>query len=245
MMARNIKLILDYEGTAYHGWQFQENALSVQEKLEEAIFKLTGERVRVTAAGRTDAGVHARGQVANFKIQKNLAAHHVEMGLNAHLPRDIAVVSAEEVGADFNARFAAQKRVYQYYISTEKTAMRRNFCWQVFQKIDTGVLQPLAEMLIGEHDFGAFARVEVQSSHKMCTVYESRWFREKNFWIYRVVANRFLHGMVRTLVGTMIDAARGKITVEQFREIFQSGDRLAAGQTAPAKGLVLEEVIYD
>lgn len=245
MMERNIKLILDYEGTAYHGWQFQENALSVQEKLEEAILKLTGERVRVTAAGRTDTGVHARGQVANFKIQKNLPVHNIEMGLNDHLPRDIAVISAEVAEPDFNARFGAKKRVYHYYISTEKTAMMRNFCWQVFQKIDTGVLQPLAEMLIGEHDFGAFSRVEVQSDHKMCTVYESRWFREKSFWIYRIAANRFLHGMVRTIVGTMMDVAQGKLTVEQFREIFRSKDRLAAGQTAPAKGLVLEEVIYD
>lgn len=109
-MERNIKLILEYEGTAYQGWQYQENATSVQEKLEEAILKLTGERVRVAAAGRTDAGVHARGQVVNFKIQKDLPAHKIEMGLNAHLPRDIAVKSAEVVSPLFNARFQAKKK---------------------------------------------------------------------------------------------------------------------------------------
>jgi len=244
-MERNIKLILDYEGTAYRGWQYQDNAVSIQGKLEEAIFKLSGERVRVTAAGRTDAGVHARGQVVNFNIVKNLPIHNIEMGLNAHLPKDIAVKSAEVVGPEFNARFSAKKRVYQYYISTEKTAMGRNFCWQIFQKLDTTVLKPLADMLIGQHDFGAFSRVEVQSNSKVCTVYESFWRSEKKMWIYRIVANRFLHGMVRTIVGTMIDVAKGRFSEAQFREIFLSRDRLQAGQTAPARGLVLEEVIYE
>jgi tRNA pseudouridine38-40 synthase len=243
-MERNIKIILDYEGTAYHGWQYQDNAVSIQGKLEQAIFKLTGEKVRVTAAGRTDAGVHARGQVVNFRIKKKIPIHNIEMGLNAHLPKDIAVKMADEVNPGFNARFWAKKRVYQYYLSTEKTAILRNFCWQLFQKIDTTVLMPMAGMLIGEHDFGAFSRLEVQSPHKICTVYESCWFNEKNMWIYRIAANRFLHGMVRTIVGTMIDVARGKLTLAQFREIFHSADRLAAGQTAPAKGLVLEEVLY-
>ncbi len=244
-MERNIKLILEYEGTAYQGWQYQENATSVQEKLEEAILKLTGERVRVAAAGRTDAGVHARGQVVNFKIQKDLPAHKIEMGLNAHLPRDIAVKSAEVVSPLFNARFQAKKRVYQYYISTRRTALARNFCWQVFHQLDTAILNPLAEMLPGEHDFGAFSRVEVQSNHKMCFVYESHWIQERGQLIYRIAANRFLHGMVRTIVGTMIDVARGKLAPEQFREIFESRNRLAAGPAAPAKGLVLEEVIYE
>lgn len=244
-MERNIKLILEYEGTAYQGWQYQENAVSIQEKLEDAIFKLTGERVRVAAAGRTDAGVHARGQVVNFKIQKDLPAHKIEMGLNAYLPRDIAVTSAEVVSPLFNARFQAKKRVYHYYISTRRTALARNFCWQVFHQLDIALLDHLAEMLLGEHDFGAFSRVEVQSDHKMCLVYESHWIQEKYLLIYRIAANRFLHGMVRTIVGTMIDAARGKLTAEQFREIFESRNRRKAGPAAPAKGLVLEEVIYD
>jgi tRNA pseudouridine38-40 synthase len=243
-MERNIKIVLDYEGTAYHGWQYQDNAVSIQGKLEKAIFKLTGETIRVTAAGRTDAGVHARGQVVNFQIKKKLPLHNIEMGLNAHLPKDIAVKSAEEVNPDFNARYWAKKRIYQYYISTEKTAMMRNFCWQFFQQIDPSILAPMAEILIGEHDFGAFSRLKIQAEHKICTVYESLWFREKNMWIYRIVANRFLHGMVRTIVGTMIDAARGKFTLEQFRKIFNSKDCQAAGQTAPANGLVLEEVVY-
>jgi tRNA pseudouridine38-40 synthase len=243
-MERNIKIVLEYEGTAYHGWQYQENLVTVQGKLEEAIHKLTGETVRVTAAGRTDSGVHARGQVVNFRINSNLPIHKIEMGLNAHLPRDISVKSAEVAEADFNARFSAKQRIYHYYISTERTALMRNFCWQFFQKFDTGVLNPLAELLIGQHDFGAFSRMEVQSDHKICIVFESRWFAEKHLWIYRIAANRFLHGMVRTIVGTMIDVARGRFSEAQFRGILESRDRLAAGSAAPAKGLVLEEVVY-
>lgn len=245
-MERNIKIVLDYDGTAYHGWQYQEHSVSVQEMVEKAIYKLTGETVRVTGAGRTDAGVHARGQVANFKTHTSLPLHKIEMGLNAHLPRDIAVKSAEEVAPDFNARFDAQKRVYHYYISPRRTALLRRYCWQFFQKFDHRVLSRLAEMLLGEHDFGAFSRVEVQSNHKRCRVYESRWFWDdlRELWVYRIVANRFLHGMVRTIVGTMMDVARGRFTVEQFEEIFRSGDRRKAGPAAPARGLVLEEVIY-
>ena len=243
-MERNIKIVLEYEGTAYHGWQFQKNAHSVQEKVEESIFKLTGEKVRVTAAGRTDAGVHARGQVVNFKIKKPLPLHKIEMGLNAHLPADIAVKTAEEVPADFNARFWAKQRIYHYYISTERTALKRNFCWQFFPEFDGALLHQLAEMVIGEHDFGAFSRVEVQSNHKRCAVYESVWKHEGSMWIYRIAANRFLHGMVRSIVGTMIDVARHRISMDDFRQIFESRDRTRAGPAAPAKGLVLEEVLY-
>ncbi len=243
-MERNIKIVLEYDGTLYHGWQYQNDLVTVQGTLEAAIRKLCSEFVRVTAAGRTDAGVHARGQVANFKIKNKLPIHSIKMGLNAHLPQDISVKSAEEVGPEFNARFQAKRRVYHYYISTERIALMRNVCWQLFQKFDSHMLNPLAKQLIGQHDFGAFSRVKVQSKHKICTVYESRWLNENRLLIYRVVANRFLHGMVRTIVGTIIDVARGRFSEEQFREIFTAKSRLAAGPAAPAKGLVLEEVVY-
>lgn len=243
-MERNIKTILEYEGTRYHGWQLQENADSIQGRLEQAIFKLCGERVRTTAAGRTDAGVHARGQVVNFRLKSKLPINKIEMGLNAHLPRDICVVSAEEVDDSFNARFAARKRVYQYFISTQRTAMLRNFSYQFFHRFDPAVLAPLSEMLLGKHDFGAFSRLEVQSATKICTVYQSQWRQEGPLWIYRIAADRFLHGMVRTIVGTLMDVARGRFQYEDFRRIFESCDRLQAGPAAPARGLVLEEVIY-
>ncbi len=244
MKERNIKLLIEYDGTAYHGWQRQENARSIQAELENAIEKLTGETVNLIAAGRTDAGVHARGQVANFRTHSRLPLHKIYMGINAYLPRDIVVKQAEEVPMDFHARFSARKRIYQYYLLTERTAIYRNYCWQFFQRFETDVLNDLASQIIGEHDFGAFSRVEVQSEHKRCQVWESRWFRKDDFWVYRIVANRFLHGMVRTLVGTMLDVARGRFTAEEFQEIFAAQDRTRAGEAAPARGLFLEEVVY-
>ncbi len=241
---RNIRLLVEYDGSNYHGWQRQENAPSVQETLENAIEQLTGETVRVTAAGRTDAGVHARGQVVNFRLRSALPVRNIYMGLNAYLPADVVVKKAEDAPLSFNARFDAKKRVYQYYILFERTAIYRNYCWTIFQKLDTELLQPLADLVVGTHDFGAFARVAAQSETKICRVYESRWFREKDFLIYRIVANRFLHGMVRTLVGTMVDVARGRFRFEQFEEILLSRDRTQAGPAAPARGLFLEEVVY-
>ena len=242
---RNIKIVVEYEGTNYHGWQWQENADTVQGRLMEAITRLTGEQTTITGAGRTDAGVHARGQVANFKIRKALPLHNIEMGLNAYLPRDIVVKSAEEVPPDFNARFDARKRIYQYYISPQRTALLRNMTWQFFSPFDEDLLHRTAAMIIGEHDFGAFSRVEVQSNHKRCIVYESRWFYKDGLLVYRIAANRFLHGMVRTLVGTMMDCARGKISLEEFEAIFLCRDRTQAGPAAPARGLILEAVEYD
>lgn len=237
-------MILEYEGTNYHGWQFQENAVTIQQKVEEAIFQLSGERVRVTGAGRTDAGVHARGQVANFLLEKNLTLYEIEGGMNAYLPEDIVVKYVEETSPGFNARYSAKRRVYLYQISTTRTALRRKFCWQVFQEFDSGVLNVLSQMLPGEHDFTSFTRSEAQSSHKRCIVYESHWTQDGDLLIYRISANRFLHGMVRSLVGTMMDVAFGKYGVDRFREIFEAKNRTEAGPAAPAKGLILEEVIY-
>lgn len=243
-MERNIKLILEYEGTNYHGWQFQENSITIQQKVEEAIFQLTGEKTRVTGAGRTDAGVHARGQVANFFLNKGLGLRQIEGGMNAHLPKDIVVKSAEAVDNSFNARFSAVKRTYQYYICLQRIAIMRNFCWQIFQRLNQDVLGEMSELLVGEHDFSSFARVETQTNHKKCIVFESVWKKQGDQLVYRIEANRFLHGMVRTIVGTMVDVALGKYSIEKFREIFQAKNRLGAGASAPAKGLILEKVTY-
>ncbi len=244
MTEKNIRLVIEYEGTRYHGWQSQDNAITVQDTLEKAIEQFSQERVRVIAAGRTDAGVHARGQVVNFRMKKTHPSHKILMAINSYLPEDIVVRKVDEVPFAFHSRFSAIRRVYQYYIRFEKTAIYRNYCWQIFQKIDTQTLPLLAEFLLGENDFSAFSRLDTQTQSKICHIYESSWKTENDFLIYRIVGNRFLHGMVRTIVGTMIDVARKKITSEQFISIFQSGDRNLAGESAPAKGLILEEIIY-
>lgn len=237
-------MILEYDGTSYHGWQRQENSLSIQQVVEEALKRLTGKKIGVVAAGRTDTGVHARQQVVHFQLPGDLPAEKVRMGLNAHLPADIVVKQAEEAPENFHARFDARKRTYHYYLLFEPTAIYRNFCWQVFYRLRREMLEQLAELLVGEHDFGAFSRVNIEAKNKICRVYESRWFREGDFLVYRIVANRFLHGMVRSIVGTMVDVARGRFTIEQFRHIFQSKDRNLAGTAAPPQGLFLQEIQY-
>lgn len=244
MDERNIRLLLEYDGTNYHGWQRQDNALSIQEILENAIKQLTQEKAKTIAAGRTDTGVHARGQVVNFKLKKYLPLHKIQLGLNTNLPSDIVVKKVEEVPKDFHARFDAKKRIYQYFISLERTAIYRNYSWQFFKKLNIEILKRQADLLLGEHDFGAFAKNEVSGENKICRIYKSQWKLENGFLVYRVIANRFLHGMVRTLVGTMTDVARGRFKFEQFDQVLKSRDRTTAGVAAPPHGLFLEEVKY-
>ena len=243
-MQRNIKLLIEYEGAKYHGWQVQDNAITIQAALENAILKLTGEKVRITGSGRTDAGVHARGQVANFFLQKNIPDYKIVKGINAYLPEDIKVKSAEQVDKDFHSRYSAKRRYYNYYIFQGYTVLMRQFSWQVFQKFNDSFLNDCAKIIIGDHDFSSFSRVDVDSDHKRCIVYTSEWSIEPPLYIYKISANRFLHGMVRTLVGTMMDVAFGKYSLERFTQIFLEKNRIKAGPAAPAKGLVLEKIIY-
>ncbi|GAB4365655.1 MAG: tRNA pseudouridine(38-40) synthase TruA [Calditrichia bacterium] len=243
-MAQNIRLQLEYEGTHYHGWQRQPNAITVQETLENAIKQFTQEQVRVIAAGRTDTGVHARRQIVNFFLEKAVPVSRIPPGINDYLPKDIVVHEAAVVPDDFHARYSAIRRTYHYYILFGKTALYRNFCWQVYYRLDKELLPIMAEKLVGEHDFGAFARFDTGTSHKLCHVYESQWVQEGIFWVYRISANRFLRGMVRSIVGTMIDVARGRFTLEQFQKIFHSRNRIEAGVAAPPCGLFLHSVEY-
>jgi tRNA pseudouridine38-40 synthase len=241
----NIRLIIEYDGTNYHGWQRQANAITVQETLENAIERMTQEKVTTIAAGRTDTGVHARGQVVNFKLHKKLALAKIRPGINSYLPDDIVVKKADQVPLDFNARFDARKRIYQYFLSLERTAIFRKYSWEYFHKINFEDLQEISALLLGEHDFSAFVKYQAQQEQKVCFVHESFWRKESMFMIYRIEANRFLHGMVRGLVGTMLDVARGRFTLKQFKQIFESKDRTRAGVAAPAHGLFLEEVFYN
>jgi tRNA pseudouridine38-40 synthase len=244
-MKNNYSIIVEYDGTRYHGWQSQNNALAIQDILEESIQKLTEEQVRITGSGRTDAGVHARGQVANFKLKKKWNLHKLYKGLNSKLPEDIVVHQVKEMPPGFNARFDAKKRVYQYFVSPGESAIHRRYCWQVFYKLNKMALYEISPVLIGVHDFSSFAKLEADNSSRMCEVYESNWSEEHGFLIYRIEANRFLWGMVRGIVGTMIDVARGYFSKEQFENILLARDRNQAGQNAPAQGLFLENVVYE
>ena len=238
-------MIIEYDGTCFHGWQSQKNAIAIQNQVEKSIFELTEEKIRITASGRTDAGVHARGQVANFYLNKKWPLRTLCKGLNAHLPADIVVKDIKDVTSGFNARFDAIKRVYHYYIYLGETAIHRRYCWQIYYKIDKAALFNLSSVVTGVHDFSSFSRLETQTSSKICRVFDSEWSEEQDFLVYRIEANRFLRGMVRTLVGTMIDVARGRFSSEQFEQIFLAQDRKKAGQTAPPQGLFLEKVLYE
>ena len=241
---RNIKLLLEYDGTNYVGWQRQDNGRSIQGEIESVAQKILQEKVSIIGAGRTDAGVHARGQVANFRTETKLTNEQVKGGLNGLLPEDIAVLSVEEVQLDFHARFSAKERHYSYLISLLPTALDRNFSWQLAYSLDVNLLDKCAKHILGVQDFESFCRAHSDVKHYNCHIKSSSWTKTENKLLYEIQADRFLYGMVRALVGTMIDVARSYITFDEFQTILEKKNRTEAGMAAPAKGLVLEKVVY-
>ena len=241
---QTIRLIIEYDGTDYVGWQFQINGRSVQEEIEKAIKQILQSDIRIIGGGRTDAGVHARGQVASFSIERDVETGSLAKSMNAVLPASIIIREASEVALDFNARYDAKKRRYAYFISQEPTAIHRNYCWQVFQSLNFELMQNCASSIIGEHGFRSFCKVETDLHQHQCTVNYAEWKRKDGLLVFEIIANRFLHGMVRTLVGTMVNIGRGHTKIEDFKNILEAKDRSTAGMSAPAKGLFLEEIIY-
>jgi tRNA pseudouridine38-40 synthase len=241
---RNIKLEIEYDGTNYVGWQRQENGRSIQGEIESVLHNVLQEKVNVLGAGRTDAGVHARGQVANFRTESTLSIEKINAALNGLLPQDIVIHSSKEVPLEFHARFSAKSRRYSYFITSEPTALQRLYSWNLRYRLELESMSAAAEKVLGRHDFKSFCKIGAEVNHHLCTVHESIW-TVSNAWIqYQITADRFLHGMVRALVGTMVDVGRGYITLEEFCSILEAKSRDAAGAAAPAKGLVLEEVMY-
>ena len=241
---RNIKLVLEYDGTDFVGWQSQTNGRSVQDVITNVLDQILQEPITLIGAGRTDAGVHARGQVANFKTNASLGVSSILAALNGTLPEDIYVHSAEEVDEKFHARFDAKERLYKYYISLKPTAIGRQYQWYVKYDLDVDLMNRIAREIEGEHDFESFTKSEALVPHFRCTVFKSEWSKTPNMLIYEIRANRFLHGMVRALVGTMVDIGRGYMPASAFQEILAAKDRRKAGMAVPARGLFLEEIVY-
>jgi tRNA pseudouridine38-40 synthase len=239
-----IRLTLEYDGTDFVGWQFQTNGRSVQEEVEKAIKQILQVDVRITGGGRTDAGVHARGQVASFPVEQEVDIQSLAKSLNAVLPHDVVVREALVQPQNFNARYSAKSRNYKYYINQGPTALRRNYCWQVFQTIDVELMQKCAQQIVGEHGFRSFCKVESDLHNHRCTINSADWKHKDDLLIFEISANRFLRGMVRTLVGTMVNVGRGHTPYEEFANIFNANDRAVAGMSAPAQGLFLEEITY-
>ncbi len=241
---RNIKLLLEYDGTHFHGWQFQPGFRTVQGEIQKALKKIFDNEINVNGAGRTDTGVHARGQVANFLIEHAMPVNTITAALNGNLPRDVRILSAAEVEEDFHARYNAIKRHYSYTITRQEKAIDRYYIWCYKAELNIEQIQQASNDLLGEHDFKAFCQADENANHYRCFVEEIRWEQKDEILILNIIANRFLHHMVRTIVGTMINVGRGYMAVQQISGILESRDRSRAGPTVPAKGLCLEKVYY-
>lgn len=243
---RNIKLIIEYDGTGYGGWQKQKNAPSIQQEIEEGIYKLTRERVTLIGSGRTDSGVHARGQVANFLTSSNLPPDRFSYALNSVLPEDIRVLSSQEVDYKFHARYSAKGKRYRYsmIIRPHGTAIGRNYYYHLRHRLDIDAMKKASKYLIGTHDFKAFqaAGSSVKDTIRRIDRAELTW--EEPYLYFDIEGNGFLYNMVRIIVGTLILVGQNKIEYKMMDNIIKSKDRQMAGPTAPAHGLCLEEVYY-
>lgn len=243
---RNLKLIIEYDGTNYQGWQSQKNSLTIQDVLEAALSRILNQKVRLIGSGRTDSGVHALGQVANFKSDSSLPLPDLLRGANSLLPRDILIKSIEEVLDGFHARFSAKSRIYEYRIwdSPQPSVFHRKYSWWIGGNLERGLMQKTSLHLIGRHDFSSFqgAKHEKVSSERV--VMEAGFRQEGSELIFFIQADAFLRHMVRNMVGTLVEVGRKKISEEEFVEIFAAGDRRRAGKTAPPQGLFLKVVYY-
>ena len=242
----NYKITVEYDGTNFVGWQQQANGLSIQSSLQNSLLKLSGEKVIVYGAGRTDAGVHAYGQVASFTISKKISTDVIRDGLNQHLrPLMISVLKAEEVDNDFHARFSAKKRYYVYKIINRRSPLTidASRAWCVYKILDTKKMQNEATSFLGKHDLNAFRSAHCQSKSSIRTI-DDIIINIKNEIIFiEVVAKSFLHSQVRIMVGTLVDIAKENIN-RSILDIINSKNREAAGQTAPANGLYLKKIDY-
>lgn len=241
---RNIKLILEYDGTDFVGWQRQKFGRSVQGELENALLKLIQEKVNLIGAGRTDSGVHARGQTANLRCESLMSVTQIKKGLAALLPEDVCVLEVEQVPLDFHARYSAKSRMYSYTITTQQSALLRKYSWFVKYELDFDLLKKCAIKIKESTDFEVSCRANSEVNHYTCNVLKSEWNVSGKYFKYEIVANRFLHGMVRSLVGSMVDVGRGYLKLEDFNLNFSQKNKNKIGQTAPACGLILESVQY-
>jgi tRNA pseudouridine38-40 synthase len=244
---RRIKLVLEYCGTRYHGWQVQPNALSVQECIERPLTQITNGPVRVHAAGRTDAGVHALGQVVHFDTASAMPLPALQRGLNSLLPDDIAVLQVTEVPMDFHARYAARQKTYAYIVHNHpvRSVFLAPYTWYVPQPLDVPAMRSAAQVLVGCHDFSAFRAASCAARSPVRCVSRIAVKRRAARIFFVLCADGFLQHMVRNIVGTLVDIGRGKIPAEAMTAILQSRQRQLAGPTAPPQGLCLVRVRYD
>ncbi len=242
----NYKLLIQYDGTNYCGWQLQKKLPTVQLELENALNILLKEKCVLIGSGRTDTGVHAWGQTANFKTEKEIDAYTFLYSLNCILPFEISVKSIEKVNIDFNSRFDAISRSYIYLFSHKKSPFYKNYSWfnSQIQMLDFDRLNEISKSLIGNSDFSSYSRKNVELENKFCDIKEIRWRKGKELSFFYITANRFLHGMVRTIIGTVLHAEKNKLGSSYLIDVLNTKDRQTANESVPAKGLFLFKVRY-
>jgi len=243
---RNIKLTIEYDGTDFIGWQIQKEGRTVQGIIRDVIWQITGEKVKLIGAGRTDSGVHATGQVANFHTESKLSTDEFHRALNALLPDDVAIAAVEEVDEDFNARYSALSRRYRYLILNREypSAIMRRYVWYVPYGLDVNLMDRAIKVLEGTHDFSSFQRRGSSRKNPVCTVIEAFWRREGDMIRIEIEADSFLRGMVRAIVGTLLKVIEHADPEEKILEILAAKDRAAAGPSVPPHGLCLVKVRY-
>ena len=245
---RNIKLVIEYDGKEFNGWQKQPNKLNIQGEIERAIKQITGEEVDLTASGRTDAGVHALGQVANFKTNSNIPIEKIPIALNSNLKKSILIKSAEEVEERFHSRLNCKRKTYRYIINNSKygTAIYRNLETHIPMKLDIQKMQEAVKYFEGEHDFKAFKASGTSSKSSVRTIYKTEVIDAGNERIYiELTGNGFLYNMVRIIAGTLVEVGLGKIEPNEIKTIIESKKRENAGKTLPPQGLYLVNVEYE
>lgn len=256
----NWKLTLAYDGTDYFGWQVQPDRVTIQGELAAAVERVTGERVLPQGSGRTDAGVHARAQVASFALAAPIPGANLQRALNRTLPEAIRVLSAEPAAADFHARHSARAKTYEYRIFRAEICppWEARYAWALHWPLNVEAMRAAARFVVGEHDFTSFAASdpdlatrnagendeEPERRDNMRTIFASEWTEDGDLLVYRVRGDGFLHHMVRNLVGTFVDVGRERVAPEDVQRILKARSRGAAGATAPARGLLLDSVEY-
>ncbi len=244
---RNIKIVIEYDGTDYHGWQCQADIPTVQKTIEDAIHQITKEKVKITGSGRTDSGVHAMGQVANFLTETHMDPETLKKALNSTLPRDISIIKTQEVPNYFHAQFNSLSKVYEYRIFNKPypPALQRNKVWHVSEKLDSEKMKKSAAYLEGTHDFSVFATADITVKSTVRTVKQVsiRKTRE-GLILIEIEANGFLKRMVRMITGTLVETGKGKLAPEEFGQILAKGQKTKNVFTAPPQGLFLKKVLY-
>ena len=241
---KNYKLTIQYDGTNYCGWQFQRNGISVQQKIRENLEILTKEKINLIGSGRTDSGVHAIGQVANFRTEIEIDIYRFKHSLNSMLPLDISISNMAEVDESFHARFDAKKRTYIYLLTQTKSPFYKNYSYFYHSKLDVKRLNKLSKVYLGKKDFSSFSRKTSEQENKECTIYKINWRTAGELTYFYIQANRYLHGMVRAITGTLLKAQELNHSESFIEEIFKSQDRGEAFESVPACGLFLYKVEY-